>query len=377
MTRPSLPWARRSSELATWTQAFMVNRSDVFGGYHPIADRGKFLPDGQPLGKTTTRPAKSKRGLVTLSDWHLVRHYRGAAVEHVVGLHSTGPDNRSRWGAVDIDCHGDGGNPPEANLAAALAWYDRLQGLGFAPLWTDSNGAGGHHLLALFDRPVPTPLVFAFLHWLVNDHAAHGLPHRPETFPKQPSIPAGRFGNWLRLPGRHHTKEHWSCVWHGGRWLKGAEAVEFILSLRGSPPDLIPAHVQAAPERRPVQAAPRQAVTAEGLAGLPARIAAYLAKLPRLGAAQGRDDVGYQFACWLVRDLSLSDDEALPWLERWDAGNTPPKGETERKKWLVSARAYGRHEYGSGLGERPKRAGQAHNKGRHAVTVLRTRVEVY
>jgi hypothetical protein len=27
-----------------------------------------------------------------------------------------------------------------------------------------------------------------------------------------------------------------------------------------------------------------------------------------------------------VRELSLADEVALDWLERWDAGNNPPKG---------------------------------------------------
>jgi hypothetical protein len=39
-----------------------------------------------------------------------------------------------------------------------------------------------------------------------------------------------------------------------------------------------------------------------------------MARLPNLGEGQGRDDVAYRFGCWLVRDLALSDSEALTWL---------------------------------------------------------------
>lgn len=350
MSTFSPPWERQAAELARWTWVHMVNRSDVFGGYHPIADRGKIMADGRPLGKTTTRPAKSKRGQVTLTDRHLVRHYRGAAVEHIVGLHSTSPENTSRWGAGDIDCHGPGGNDPDANFRAALAWHGRLKGLGIIPLLTDSNGAGGFQLLSLFDQPVATPRVFSFMRWLVSDHAAYGLPHAPETFPKQPSIPAGRYGNWLRLPGRHHTREHWSRVWDGGRWLEGEAAAEYILALRGAKPYLIPPWAARAEDDRP---RPRARAGGYDISDVVSRrIDKYMSKLPNRGEAQGRDDVGYLFACFLVRDMALADAEALVWLERWDSGNRPPKGEVERKKWVTSAHAYGQHEYGSGRARR-------------------------
>ena len=50
-------------------------------------------------------------------------------------------------------------------------------------------------LRVLFREPVPTPRVYALLKWLVADHARHGLTAAPETFPKQPRIGEGRFGN--------------------------------------------------------------------------------------------------------------------------------------------------------------------------------------
>jgi hypothetical protein len=74
-----------------------------------------------------------------------------------------------------------------------------------------------------------------------------------------------------------------------------------------------------------------------------------MARLPNLGEGQGRDDVAYHFACFLVRDLSLSDSEALDWLSRWDAHNSPPKGRERLAEILASAHQYGRHAYGCGL----------------------------
>src|SRR5262249_4516852 len=154
----------------------------------------------------------------------------------LIGLHSTAPGNTCRWGALDIDRHGDGGPAPETTLAAALHWFDRLCRLGFRPLLTESNGRGGYHLRVIFLGPVPSPPVFAFMRRLVADHAALGLTAPPETFPKQPTVAPpgqnGQYGNWLRLPGQHHTHDHWSLVWDGGRWLEGHAAIDRILALR-------------------------------------------------------------------------------------------------------------------------------------------------
>src|SRR5262249_36473977 len=77
---------------------------------------------------------------------------------------------------------------------------------------------------------------------------------------------------------------------------------------------------------------------------------AYLTKLPNLGEGQGRDDVAYNFACFLVRDLCLDDVKALRWLRGWDRGNTPPKGDERLAEIIASAHAYGQRAYGSGLG---------------------------
>jgi hypothetical protein len=73
-------------------------------------------------------------------------------------------------------------------------------------------------------------------------------------------------------------------------------------------------------------------------------------RLPNLGEGQGRDDVAYNFAAFLVRDMAVSDEVALAWLERWDAGNTPPKGRERMLSILASARRYGRNPVASGLG---------------------------
>jgi hypothetical protein len=289
----SEPWFARDEGLAAWAWDRLVNRTDAWGGYYRTRDDA-----GDWLTCQTTHPKRADRGKVLLTRDVLARHFAATDTRHVIGLHSTSPANTSRWGALDIDWHGPTSTAPEVNLAAALHWYERLRRLGFAPLLTDSNGAGGYHLRTLFSGPVPTPLVFAFLHWLVADHAEHGLPHRPETFPKQPRIDPGRYGNWLRLPGRHHTREHWSRVWDGSGWLEGAAAVEFLLALAGDPPRLIPADLPVPRRTQAVTSGSTASATDLPPGDLTPRITAYLARLPTgLGEGEHRDDVAFLFPC--------------------------------------------------------------------------------
>jgi hypothetical protein len=93
--------------------------------------------------------------------------------------------------------------------------------------------------------------------------------------------------------------------------------------------------------------------------------------LPHRAEGQGRDDVAYHFACWLVRDMRLPDEAALGWLRLWDAGNRPPKGEGALRKVVANAHAYGRNPYGQGRERRAPRGRHGHRL-RH----LRFTVEV-
>src|SRR5262249_44549780 len=156
--------------------------------------------------------------------------------------------------------------------------------------------------------------VYAFLRWLARNHAAYGLTAPPETFPKQAAIEPTRYGNWLRVVGRHHTRDHWSKVWDGARWLEGGEAIDLILTGSGDDPGLMPRQAVALPRPpAPQKAPPPFRMAAPTADALVRRIEGYLRRLPNLAEGQGRDNVGYHFACFLVRDLRLSDDAALTW----------------------------------------------------------------
>jgi hypothetical protein len=344
------PWAARAQELADWGCS-QVNRTDRWGGYRPLAERGRVVRrrDGteRVLGKILTHPQfPSDRGKLFLTRGLLLRHFGAAGPEDVIGLHTTSDANTSRWGAVEIDRHGLEPHP-DVILAAACTLRARQLAMGFRPLLTDSNGAGGIHLRTLFREPVPTPRLFAWLRQLTDDYLVLGLTARPETFPKQARLKPGQVGNWLRLPGLHHTRDHWARVWSGSGWLAGADAVREILSYTGDDLALVP-EIPLAPEPPPPSPRPRQPPGVTDPDRLSRRIAAYLARLPNLGEGQGRDDVAYGFACWLTRDLDLSDDAALDWLCVWDAGNRPPKGSVRLQEILAHAHAYGQRSPGCG-----------------------------
>jgi hypothetical protein len=356
-------WAARAGELADWAQARLVNRVDAWGGYRPPHEVGQEYVDRNgkkgKLGLLTTRKG-------TLTHTVLARHFKPAKRVHLVGLHSTSPTNTSKWGGVDIDWHGESSTAPEINLRAAMAWYSALRSrYGFHPLLTDSNGAGGYHLVLLLAEPTPTWRVYEFLGRLVSDHHAYGMKAPPETFPKQPRVTEKNpYGNWLRLMGRHHTRMHWSRVWDGQRWLDGDLAIDFILALTGDDPALVPnVPPPAPPPPRPARRAsspyPSGVVTTRG--NLSARIARRMARLPNLAEGQGRHKIAYNFACWLVRDMALADDAALQWLEMWDEKNSPPKGRDLLIEIIASAHKYGKNSIGCGLPpERPRYGRRGH-----------------
>jgi hypothetical protein len=95
-------WVGRKDALAEWTLTRLVNRADVWGSYNLLEEIGRRYtrPDGTEaeIGSQTTRPVPSQRGKVYLGGYHLRNHFAGLRREHLVGLHSTSPENTSRWG---------------------------------------------------------------------------------------------------------------------------------------------------------------------------------------------------------------------------------------------------------------------------------------
>jgi hypothetical protein len=347
-------WARRSQDLADWTWHALVNRTDAWGGYRPLEEVGReYTRTNGTKGRLGDQ--KTVRGCLTRAI--LIRHFQAQDRSAIIGLHTADRDNLSKGGGLDIDYHRPSSTRPEVNLHAALWWYGELVRRGFHPLLTESNGRGGFHLRVLLRAAIPADRLYYFLQGLTRDHRQLGFERPPEQFPKQPDVRQCRkgLGNWLRLPGRHPKREFWSRVWDGERWLAGHAAIDYLLAL-GDDAGLIPAAAPAPKAEHSIRCrGVRQVSSSCALptrirnCDLAGRIRVYLSKLPNLAAGQGRDDVAFQFAALLVRDLRLSDAAALSWLMRWDRRNRPPKGAARLLEIIASAHRYGRHAYGSGL----------------------------
>jgi len=224
-------WRSHARDLAAWTIQHLVNRTDVYGSYLTASARAA---KKNAITKTST-----------LTESILVAHYQGDDVGELIGLHTTSPDGYCRWVGLDIDHHGDR-DPARhrQNRSAAIALFRRIRDLGFDPILTGSNGRGGYHLLVPFEKSVPSATAYRFGQWLIRDWDVLGLTEAPEAFPRQPKLTRRcRYGNWLRLPGRHHSFDHWSNVWDGKKWLRGTDAVRHILGITGRTAINIPAQV--------------------------------------------------------------------------------------------------------------------------------------
>jgi hypothetical protein len=230
-------WRQRAPELARWAMERMVNRTDVWGRYTGRRE-GEY--------KAVTAPFREERGKVQLNLSSLEKHFKAKAGRGVLGVHSTSRMLTSLWLAIDVDRHDedDLAVTPEANFAAVNSWRMRLVAAGFDPLLVDSNGIGGLHLFLFFEEPMDTRAVHEFAQTLIGDFPTW-LDSRPELFPG--GIEHGHFGRWLRLPGRHHTRSHFSRVWNDEPWadqpwLEGHDAIDRILAARPAPASFLEQH---------------------------------------------------------------------------------------------------------------------------------------
>jgi putative DNA primase/helicase len=303
---PKVPaaWRIHAEAYADWMMARLFARKDVYGGY--TADGRQF----------------TARGPVTRD--LLVRHARG---EITVGAHLIGADDRCLGVVLDYDAH-DEGDDPEANWRHASHAAEVARGLGLEPLICDSDGKGGYHVRLFFKKPVPA----AFAHWLgtrlAADWADHGMKLSPEVFPKQDGVTLDRpYGNWLRCPGKHHRRDHWTRIYdsESDRWLEGEAAVRRLIKVDG---DSIQEMERACGAYRSEQAA-REAAAREAAGGKPApkprrhrdgrpdeaTVRAAVAALPAAWA----DDYGGERGntAWLGVGMALHDWDTAAGLSLW------------------------------------------------------------
>lgn len=228
-------WIRYAPELAGWAMERLVNRRDVWSQYTIKNDRVSVV----------MLPIKERRKLgtdmVTLTK--LERHFSGKAPNHLIGLHSISDHSTCKWFAIDIDLHDElvanADEIVEANRTALFAWAQRLRDLGMDPIVMDSNGVGGFHIWVLLDREYPLADTFDFVDDLRSDWQDFNLPRKPEIFPPKRAVATEDLPYTLRLPGRHHSRPHYTRVYNfeftdENEWLDGGEAIEAMLATRRS-----------------------------------------------------------------------------------------------------------------------------------------------
>ncbi|HEY2909382.1 MAG TPA: hypothetical protein VGI99_04005 [Gemmataceae bacterium] len=229
-------WSDRAAALAEWTMTHLVNRTDVWGRY--------VRRKGDETTQVVTAPFREERGKVFLDLDSLRKHFRTRQPSGQLGVHSASSDLTSRWLGIDVDLHDpdEWSVTPTGNLAAVRGWQQALVDRGLDPVLMDSNGMGGFHLLVVFAEPMSSASVHKFGAELVADYERRGLDHAPEVFPDKPSW--DHYGDWLRLPGRHHTRPHYTRVWNDepfaeSRWLDGDDAINRLLATRPAPAALL------------------------------------------------------------------------------------------------------------------------------------------
>jgi hypothetical protein len=213
-------WAEHAPELTKWAYRSLYPRDDTYPWWNVNA-RNK---DGE------IEPGW-RRKFAELNGDDLLRHFKG---QGTIGTYTLGRDNHCLYVGVDIDAHDGQPADPEANLAYAMRLYERLEGFGARPLLEDSNGKGGFHVWCRFDHRIPGHLARSIVLWLVKD-APPAL--HVEAFPKQAKSP---YGNQMRLPGRHHKRDHYSRFWDGSKWLEGDAACRFLLDWAATAPAVFP-----------------------------------------------------------------------------------------------------------------------------------------
>lgn len=229
-------WHRYSDRLAEWAMDRLVNRRDVWSQYT--------LKNGE-VG-VVMLPIKERRkagtDMVTMNK--LRRHFSGRAVSHLIGLHSISDHSTAKWFAIDIDMHDErvvnADEVARSNSAAAHEWSRRLRAQGFDPILMDSNGVGGYHIWVLLDKEYALADVYDYADAIRSDWESFGLPRKPEIFPPKREVDADDLPYGLRLPGRHHTRQHFTRIWNFDplgdyEWLEGGEAIEAMLNADPAP----------------------------------------------------------------------------------------------------------------------------------------------
>jgi hypothetical protein len=250
-------WQLRAAELADHAIEHLSNRNDAMGAY---GSKGAFCR----MITAEITEARQDELFRRLKSHFLAKTLGGLYPQSV-------PDADGNWfarfGCIDLDLKSDHPNREyrrSRNYEYAVSMVRSLESLGIPCLLEDSNGEGGYHIWLRLNQPIGVARLHSFLQSLVADAEQHGFERSfqrvdennsprvlpdgkpdlgcdlPETFPKQAQPTGKGLGNFIRLPGKHHTYNHWSRFWSDGVWLDVDQSVVAWLSLPAADASLIP-----------------------------------------------------------------------------------------------------------------------------------------
>jgi hypothetical protein len=226
MAQEHEPWVTEAVEII---KNYFVNRNDVYGHYYTVAsgpDGGKIRSYTAPRPSVIASAKEKGKAAPYLGPRQIASHL--LHIGKPVGCHAISRADACKWLALDIDRHG-----PDISGQAVEAARDAIVGavrqqLGLECVVEDSGG--GWHVWLLLAEPVPAREAWmmakhlkaigaeAWLRWHEKVHI--------DVFPSSSSHTSSREhqgGKWLRLPGKHHRRDHDSSLLmpDGGR-VKGA-----------------------------------------------------------------------------------------------------------------------------------------------------------
>lgn len=199
-------WQAKTAALASWTRYWLCNRLDTFGKYYNC-------------GTPEVGNCREKR---KLKPEDVESHYLGRTDR--VGVYSYNQKGYGKWACIDIDAHN---GEVLANWHIASKMIDQLLSWGIVPLVEHTNGKYGFHLWIMFDSWVECRKLHSIGNYLVGE-----MEH--EVFPKQAS--PTDYGNYVRLPGRHHKHLGWWSDFYDpvlDVWHRDADAVDYLLGFKG------------------------------------------------------------------------------------------------------------------------------------------------
>ena len=222
-------WSRQSVNLAQFVMANMVNRTDAYGVY---------------------RGGKSFTNKTELNESVIADHFKDKGT---IGLHAMSEAGTCKWCCWDFDCHHGDMETSLKNVFEAGQLVNRLTTTPFDiyPLVENSDGKGGVHVWLRFNDALAVQCLHLWAKDIAGDLACEVNPKQSKV--GKPGKP-GFFGNFVRLPGKHHKRDHWSGVTMGndfaaaamfdetlsGSWAFGAEAADMILDWSASDDAIVP-----------------------------------------------------------------------------------------------------------------------------------------